>query len=81
MTYTSGMKMYLQNPWLLAALALVIFGGGPLFAVLFLASVGLWPDPDPNPIGPGMLFFVTMWPAVVCFRVGLAQLRRRVGAR
>ena len=61
---------YLDSRWSQAGLALVVFGWGPLFGIGLLASVGLWPDPEPNPIGPGLLFFFTFWPAVVCLAVG-----------
>ena len=33
-------------------------------------------DPNPNPIGFGLLFFVTFWPAVICLGVGFFQSRR-----
>jgi hypothetical protein len=42
-----------------------------------LATIGLWPDPNPNPIGPGLLFFFTFWPAVICFGIGVFQVCRR----
>jgi hypothetical protein len=58
------------NRWLLVAIALVIFGWGPLIAVVVLAQLGLWPDPNPNPIGPGLLMFFTFWPAIICFAIG-----------
>jgi len=41
------------------------------------AAVGVWPDPNPNPIGPGLLFFVTFWPALICLVVGVVRVRRR----
>ena len=54
-------------------------GGGKLspLAIIVLAAVGLWPDPNPNPIGPGLLFFFTFWPAVACLSIGAFQVRRR----
>ena len=54
-------------------LVLVMFGWGPLLAIILLERVGLWPDPNPNPIGPGMLFFVAFWPAVICIAIGVRQ--------
>jgi len=70
------MKMYLANKLIKIGLALVIFGWGPLFGIIFLAAVGLWPDPNPNPIGPGMLFFFTSWPAIICLSIGIFQVKR-----
>jgi NAD(P)-dependent dehydrogenase (short-subunit alcohol dehydrogenase family) len=37
---------------------------------------GLWPDPDPNPIGPGLLFGITLWPAVICLVQGMRGRHR-----
>jgi hypothetical protein len=64
-------------------LGLLVLGSGPLVAIIVLAELGLWPDPDPNPIGPGLLFFFTFWPAVICVGVGVSRVwlshRRRTG--
>jgi hypothetical protein len=59
------------------ALVLVVFGWGPLWVIVLLAAIGLWPDPNPNPIGSGLLFFFTFWPAVICVSIGVFQVRRR----
>jgi hypothetical protein len=69
------MKAYLSNRWIKIGLALMVLGWGPLWAIIFLAAIGLWPDPNPNPIGPGLLFFVTVWPAIICLGVGVVQVR------
>jgi hypothetical protein len=71
------MREYLGNVWMKSGLVLAVVGWGPLWIIVLLAAVGLWPDPNPNPIGPGLLFFVTFWPAVVCMAVGVFQVRRR----
>jgi hypothetical protein len=71
------MKRYLDNLWIRIGLFLVVFGWGPLLAIIFLAAIGLWPEPDPNPIGPGLLFFFTAWPAIISLGVGYFQVRRK----
>ena len=71
------MKTFVANRWSKIGLALVVFGWGPLVLIIVLASIGLWPDPNPNPIGPGLLFFVTFWPAIACFAVACIQTWRR----
>jgi hypothetical protein len=71
------MNSFLANRWSKIGLALVVFGWGPLCLIVLLAAIGLWPDPNPNPIGPGLLFFVSFWPAVICLGIGLYQTRRR----
>jgi len=55
---------------------LVVRGWGLPFAIIVPAAIGLWPDPDPNPIGPGLLFFSTCWPAIVLLAIGIHQIRR-----
>ena len=70
------MKKYLGNLWIKIGLALVLFGWGPLLSIIVLADIGLWPDPNPNPIGPGLLFFFTSWPAIICLGIGAVQVRR-----
>jgi hypothetical protein len=71
------MEKYLKSIWVKIALVLVVFGWGPLWAIVLLAAIGLWPDPNPNPIGPGLLFFFTSWPAVICLGIGIFQVRRQ----
>lgn len=66
---------YLANRWIRAGLLIVLFGWGPLLAIIALDRIGLWPDANPNPIGPGMLFFVTFLPALVCLAVGVVRVK------
>ncbi|MBB6228187.1 hypothetical protein FHS79_002372 [Polymorphobacter multimanifer] len=60
--------------WGLWVLAL---GCGPLLLFMAAHVVGLT-EPNPNPVGLGMLFFVTVWPGVALVVAGLmlAVLRR-----
>jgi hypothetical protein len=71
------MQDYTANRWIKIGLVLVVLGWGPLLAIVALAAVHLWPDPNPNPIGAGLLFFVTFWPAVICLGIGATQVARR----
>lgn len=73
------MKNILGNRLFQIGFWLFVVGCGPLLGIVFLASIGLWPDPDPNPIGPGLLFFFTFWPAVICMGIGAVQVLRRPG--
>ncbi|MGH7928557.1 MAG: hypothetical protein ACREQV_12265, partial [Candidatus Binatia bacterium] len=45
---------YLQSGWVRAGGILVVAGVLPLLAIIAAAWIGLWPDPDPNPIGAGL---------------------------
>ena len=71
------MKEYLANRWIRIGLALVLIGWMPLLSIVVLDGLGLWPDPNPNPVGAGILFFFTSWPAIICLLVGAWQVRRR----
>lgn len=52
-------------------LALLVAGTGPLLLVVVAAELGLTSDPNPNPIGFGLLTFFTFWPAVILTVWGL----------
>ena len=71
------MGKYLRSRLFLIGLALLILGSGPLFAIIAAAAIGLWPDPDPNPIGPGILAFLTFWPSLICIAIGVVRARAR----
>ena len=47
-----------------------MIGTGPLLAVMLLANLGLTRDPNPNPIGLGILAFLTFWPSVILMVLG-----------
>jgi hypothetical protein len=69
------MNRYFANRLFKIGFWMFVLGSGPLLAILALASIGLWPDPDPNPVGPGLLAFLTFWPSVILLVIGFAQVR------
>ena len=71
------MRKYWESRLVRTGLALFVFGCGPLLFIIGAAAVGLWPDPNPNPIGPGILAFLTFWPSLICMVIGVARVRRR----
>ena len=73
------MREYLRSKLVRVGLGLLIVGSAPLLGIIVAARVGLWPDPDPNPIGAGLLFALTFWPAVICVIVGAVRVRRGRG--
>lgn len=68
---------WMQSRLVKIGAALLIFGTGPLLFIIAAAAAGLWPDPNPNPIGPGLLAAVTFWPGVICIAVGIVRAFRR----
>ena len=64
-------------------LALLVLGTGPLLLIVLAAELGLLSDPNPNPIGPGLLAFFTFWPAAILIVLGLIvsvlRYRRQTG--
>lgn len=45
------MRAYLQSAWVKVGLGLFLVGTGPLLFIILAAAIGVWPDPNPNPIG------------------------------
>ena len=60
--------------------AILVFGTGPLVSIMLAAMLGFMVDPDPNPIGAGMLAGITFWPGIAVTAIGVLQAVRR-GAR
>ena len=58
--------------------AVFVLGQLPLWTIIAAADAGLWPDPNPNPVGPGLLAFVTFWPGVALIALGVLR-RSRLG--
>ena len=58
-------------------LAILVLGTGPLVTVMLGAALGLTGDPDPNPVGLGMLAGVTFWPGIAVTAIGILQAVRR----
>jgi hypothetical protein len=63
---------------LMLGLGLMTIGAGPLITFLVADQVGLIRDPAPNPIGLGLLFAFTFWPALALVVFGLI---RRAGRK
>jgi hypothetical protein len=59
---------------LIAAICLIVVGWLPLpLSVIIMKAQG---DPNPNPIGPGLLFFFTAWPAIILLIIGIVRTKR-----
>jgi hypothetical protein len=73
------MRAYLKSRMVRVGPGLLILGVGPLLFIIVAAAVGLWPDPNPNPIGPGFLAFLTFRPGVIALGTGIVRVRRGRG--
>ena len=71
------MKLYLNRFWrsryFVAGALLFVLGAGPLLVVIALARLGMTEDPNPNPVGFGILAFLTFWPSIALMLVGFAR--------
>jgi hypothetical protein len=70
------MRTYLRSWWVRIGVAPLILGSDPLLFIIVAAAIRLWPDPNPNPIGRGLLFFFTFWPAVICILIVVVRVHR-----
>jgi hypothetical protein len=74
------MSQYLKSTWVKVGLGLLLAGATPLLIIVAAADLGLLRDPNPNPVGPGILFGLTLWPAIICIVVGVIRARSRRSA-
>ena len=73
-------RLWGTRPFKLGA-ALFAVGCGPLLGVMALAELGLTRDPNPNPVGFGILAFFSFWPSVILMTVGLGVCLSRSFSR
>ena len=69
------MRDYLASTLVRVGLVLLLLGTGPLLAIIVAGKLGLWPDPNPNPVGFGILAGITFWPAILCILIGAVRVR------
>ena len=55
--------------------AILVFGAGPLLIIVLLSKIGIG-DPNPNPVGPGMLAMISFWPGIFMTCLGAWPWRR-----
>lgn len=71
------MQRYLKSWWVRVGLALLVLGTGPFVAFMTSAKLGLWPDPNPNPVYLGVLVFLTFQPSLVLIAIGVWRVRAK----
>ena len=71
------MNPFWRSRYFVVGALMVLLGSGPLLIVILLASLGLTKDPNPNPVGFGILAFLTFWPGIVLMVLGVFASRRQ----
>lgn len=66
---TESEPRFLQSRWIRVGVAGLVLGTGPL--LLAVAISYLMGDKNPNPIGPGILAFLTFWPSILSILIGV----------
>jgi len=68
---------YLADRVFRTGVALLVVGSGPLLVIILLAKLGVTSDPNPNPVGPGILAGLTLWPALIMMAVAVVRVRAK----
>ena len=74
------MSEYFRSTWFVVGLVMFLVGSGPLLFIIAAADLGLWHDPNPNPVGFGILAGLTFWPSLICMAIGAWRVRGRRAA-
>ena len=59
------------RPLVWVGVAISAVGSAPLLAVIAASKIGVMDDPNPNPVGLGILAACTFWPGLALAAVGL----------
>ena len=59
------------RPLVWVGVATAALGSAPLLSVIAAAKIGVLDDPNPNPVGLGILAACTFWPGIVLAAVGV----------
>jgi hypothetical protein len=72
---TKANRTQFFDSWLIRiGVILLVVGTGPLIGIILAARLGLTDDPNPNPIGPGIMAGLSFLPSVVMILVGIVQV-------
>ena len=67
---------YFRSLWIRAGVLVLVLGSLPLLAVVIAADLGWTRDPNPNPVGLGVLFFFSGMVACLLVLVGVVRVAR-----
>jgi hypothetical protein len=61
------------RPLVWVGLSTALVGSAPLLSVIGASKIGVIDDPNPNPVGFGILAACTFWPGLAAAAVGMVQ--------
>jgi hypothetical protein len=67
---TPPARRFRIRPLVWVGLTTSILGSAPLLSVIAASKIGLLDDPNPNPVGLGILAALTFWPGIAMALVG-----------
>jgi len=74
---TNPSERYRDSKLIRVGAAILVLGSGPLLAIIVAAKLGLTRDPNPNPVGFGILAGLTFWPGIILLLVGVLAVWQR----
>jgi hypothetical protein len=73
----SQRRVYLRSGWVRWGFGLAIGSALPLLAIILAAALGLTSDPNPNPIGLGLLFLAGGLVGTILVAIGIIVVANR----
>lgn len=73
----SDRRVYFRSPWIRGGIALICLGVLPLLIMVLLSWLGLLQDPNPNPIGFGLLFVTMGFIGCLTILIGIIRHSRQ----
>ncbi len=59
------------RPLVWVGLTIAVVGSAPLLSVIAASKIGVLDDPNPNPVGFGILAACTFWPGIAVAVIGV----------
>ncbi len=70
------LKRAIRDPLFLAGAVMFVIGSGPLLVSIIATELRLTDDPNPNPVGLGILAMLTFWPSLIMMAFALLRTSR-----
>ena len=59
-----------MNKILKIGIIMLLIGSGPLILIILASKIGIG-DPNPNPVGFGIMAMLTFWPSLALIIIGI----------